>query len=106
MTLEKIFSIATKRRMISLLVNFFAIVLINGELTEPPVSTSSLPLTTILINTEKMNEEQTTMPSILEIAFRGPSEGLSIGAIISAPQIECDVGYKRDGNGICRPVTF
>ncbi|XP_047365349.1 uncharacterized protein LOC124955239 [Vespa velutina] len=106
MTLEKIFSIATERRMISLLGSFFAIMLINGELTEPSVNTSSLPLTTIFINTEKMSEEQTTMPSIHEVAFRGPSEDMPLGAIIVAPQIECNVGYKRDGNGICRPVTF
>ncbi|XP_046835554.1 uncharacterized protein LOC124431545 [Vespa crabro] len=106
MTLEKIFSIATERRMISLLGSFFAIVLINGELTEPPVSTSSLPLTTIFINTEKINEEQTTMPSMLELSLRGSSEDMCSEAIINAPQIQCDVGFKRDANGICRPVTF
>nr|KAF7402173.1 hypothetical protein H0235_015509 [Vespula pensylvanica] len=99
--------IGPSRSMKSLLGSFFAIMLINGELTEYPVTISPLLLTTNFINTKKKNDEETTkMPSSFDVAFRGVPEDFALGAIIVAPQIECDAGHKRDGNGICRPVTF
>ncbi|KAL2738994.1 hypothetical protein V1478_001560 [Vespula squamosa] len=88
--------------MIFLLGSFFAMMLINGELIESLNTETPLLLTTNFINTEKNMKEETTMPSTSDVAFRESP----LGAIIVGPEIECDAGHKRDGNGICRPVTF